>query len=397
MTAPRDLTPVHDPVMVDRVVEVFAAAPAGVHVDATLGDGGHAAAVLEANPALSLVGIDRDPDAIAASTVRLAPFGDRVSVRQARFDQIGDVVEDLGVTEVSGVLFDFGISSRQVNEAHRGFSYRSEGPLDMRMGQGDDPADAEVTADDIVNTWPEEDLSRLLSRLGDEPRARAIARAVVAARPLHTTTELAAVISEAVPAAVRRKGHPARKTFQALRIEVNEELDQIPAALEQALDLLVADGRAAAIAYHSGEDRIVKSDVPRGVHRWLHLPARRALRLRCRTPGRPAQAGGLEAHRRRDRPQPPGPQRPPPGGPEARARPPTDPTDPEVQPVSPSTATRRAGRRLPRPARGTSPPPPPSDATSARSPTRPSSRQAGVPAPAAAAGRPHARPRRPSS
>ncbi len=259
MTAPRDLTPVHDPVMVDRVVKVFAAAPAGVHVDATLGDGGHAAAVLEANPALSLVGIDRDPDAIAASTARLAPFGDRVSVRQARFDQIGEVVDQLGVTEVSGVLFDFGISSRQVNEAQRGFSYRSDGPLDMRMGQGDDPADAEVTAEDIVNTWPEEELSRLLSRLGDEPRARAIARAVVAARPLHTTAELAAVISEAVPAAVRRKGHPARKSFQALRIEVNEELEQIPTALDQALDLLVADGRAAAIAYHSGEDRIVKT------------------------------------------------------------------------------------------------------------------------------------------
>ncbi|MET0912737.1 MAG: 16S rRNA (cytosine(1402)-N(4))-methyltransferase RsmH [Acidimicrobiales bacterium] len=259
MTAPRDLTPVHEPVMVDRVVDVFAAAPAGVHVDATLGDGGHAAAVLQANPALSLVGIDRDPDAIAASTDRLAPFGDRVSVRQARFDQLGEVVEGLGVTEVSGVLFDFGISSRQVNEAHRGFSYRSDGPLDMRMGQGDDPSDAAVTADDIVNTWPEEDLSRLLSRLGDEPRARAIARAIVAARPLHTTSALAEVISDAVPAAVRRKGHPARKTFQALRIEVNEELAQIPSALQQALDLLAEDGRAAAIAYHSGEDRIVKS------------------------------------------------------------------------------------------------------------------------------------------
>ena len=259
MTAPRDLTPVHEPVMIDRVVDVFAAAPAGVHVDATLGDGGHAAAVLQANPALSLVGIDRDPDAIAASTDRLAPFGDRVSVRQARFDQLGEVVEGLGVTEVSGVLFDFGISSRQVNEAHRGFSYRSDGPLDMRMGQGDDPADAAVTADDIVNTWPEEDLSRLLSRLGDEPRARAIARAIVAARPLHTTSALADVISDAVPAAVRRKGHPARKTFQALRIEVNEELAQIPSALQQALDLLAEDGRAAAIAYHSGEDRIVKS------------------------------------------------------------------------------------------------------------------------------------------
>jgi 16S rRNA (cytosine1402-N4)-methyltransferase len=254
LTADRDLTPVHEPVMVDRVVELFAAVPAGVHVDATLGDGGHAAAVLEANPDLRLLGIDRDPDAIAASTRRLAPFGDRVTVRQARFDQLPEVAEDLGLTEVSSVLFDLGISSRQVNEGHRGFSYREDGPLDMRMGP-----DAEVSADDVVNTWPEEDLSRLLRRLGDEPRARQIARAVVAARPLHTTAELAAVIAESVPAAARRKGHPARKSFQALRIEVNEELEQLPRALEAALDLLVADGRAAAIAYHSGEDRIVKS------------------------------------------------------------------------------------------------------------------------------------------
>ena len=240
--------------MVDQVVELFAAVPAGVHVDATLGDGGHAAAVLDANPDLDLLGLDRDPDAIAASTARLAPFGDRVTVRRARFDQLREVADDLGLTEVSSVLFDLGISSRQVDEAHRGFSYRGEGPLDMRMGD-----DTEVTADDIVNTWPEEDLSRLLHRLGDEPRARQIARAVVGARPLHTTSELAAVIAEAIPAAVRRKGHPARRSFQAIRVEVNEELDQLPRALEAALDLLVADGRAAAIAYHSGEDRIVKS------------------------------------------------------------------------------------------------------------------------------------------
>jgi 16S rRNA (cytosine1402-N4)-methyltransferase len=240
--------------MVDRVVELFAPVPGGVHVDATLGDGGHAAAVLDANPDLDLLGIDRDPDAIEASSRRLAAFGDRVTVRQARFDQLGEVAEDLGVTEVSSVLFDFGVSSRQLEEGHRGFSYRVDGPLDMRMGD-----DTDVSADDVVNTWPEEDLSRLLRRLGDEPRARQIARAVVAARPLHTTAELAAVIAEAVPAAVRRKGHPARKSFQAIRIAVNEELEQLPRALEAALDLLTADGRAAAIAYHSGEDRIVKS------------------------------------------------------------------------------------------------------------------------------------------
>lgn len=246
--------PVHDPVLVDRVVDLFGEVPPGVHVDATLGDGGHAAAVLEANPDLALVGIDRDPDAVAASTARLAPFGDRVTVRQARFDQLAEVVADLGVDEVSGVFFDLGVSSRQLDEGHRGFSYRHEGPLDMRM----DP-EAEISAEDVVNTWPERELADLLRRFGDEPRARAIARAIIGARPVHTTEDLAEVIASSVPAAVRRKGHPARKAFQALRIEVNEELAQLPTALAAALDLLAADGRAAVIAYHSGEDRIVKS------------------------------------------------------------------------------------------------------------------------------------------
>jgi len=246
--------PVHDPVLVDRVVDLFAAVPAGVHVDATLGDGGHAAAVLTANPDLDLLGLDRDPDAVAASTARLASFGDRVTVRRARFDQLREVADDLGIEELSGVLFDLGVSSRQLDEAHRGFSYRQDGPLDMRMGP-----DTEVTAEDVVNTWDEAELARLLNRFGDEPRARGIARAIVAGRPFHTTGTLAEVIAGAVPAAVRRKGHPARKAFQALRIEVNQELDQLPDALGQALNLLAEGGRAAAIAYHSGEDRIVKT------------------------------------------------------------------------------------------------------------------------------------------
>jgi 16S rRNA (cytosine1402-N4)-methyltransferase len=240
--------------MADRVTDLFADVPPGVHVDATLGDGGHAERVLGAHPGLRLVGLDRDPDAIAVSEERLAPFADRVTLRQARFDQLSDVLEDLGVQGVSGVLFDLGISSRQVDEAARGFSYREEGPLDMTMGP-----DATVTAADIVNTWPAADLADLLARYGDEPMARRIAAAIVAARPLRTTTELAEVVSTAVPAAVRRRGHPARRTFQALRIEVNEELAQLPDALGQAIDRLVAGGRAAAIAYHSGEDRIVKS------------------------------------------------------------------------------------------------------------------------------------------
>jgi 16S rRNA (cytosine1402-N4)-methyltransferase len=245
---------VHQPVMAERVVDLFSAVPPGVHVDATLGDGGHAELVLQANPGLALVGLDRDPDALAASEARLRPFGDRVTVRRARFDQLGEVVDDLGVETVTGVLFDLGVSSRQVDESGRGFSYRHDGPLDMRMGP-----DTDRTAADVVNTWDEGDLARLLARYGDEPQARRIARAIVAARPLHTTGELAEVVASAVPAAVRRRGHPARRTFQALRIEVNEELDQLPSALGQAIDVLAPAGRTAAIAYHSGEDRIVKS------------------------------------------------------------------------------------------------------------------------------------------
>jgi 16S rRNA (cytosine1402-N4)-methyltransferase len=247
-------SPVHQPVLAERVVDLFAVVPPGVHVDATLGDGGHAELVLQANPGLELVGLDRDPDAVAASEERLRPFGHRVTVRRARFDQLGEVVEELGVETVTGVLFDLGVSSRQFDDPARGFSYRQDGPLDMRMGP-----DTDTTAADIVNTWDEAELARLLSRLGDEPRARSIARAIVAARPLHTTAELAEVVASAVPAAARRRGHPARRTFQALRIEVNEELDQLPAALDQAIEVLAPAGRSAAIAYHSGEDRIVKS------------------------------------------------------------------------------------------------------------------------------------------
>jgi len=245
--------PFHEPVLADRVAELFASVPPGTHVDATVGDGGHAERVLQANAHLDLVGLDRDPQAVATSRERLAPFGDRVTVRQARFDELGDVLDDLGVDHVSGVLFDLGLRSRQVDDPARGFSYRHEGPLDMRMGP-----DAPLSAGDIVNTWSEDELADLLARRGDEPRARRIARAIVAQRPLETTLELARVVSDAVPAAVRRHGHPARRTFQALRIEVNEELEQLGRALDQALEVLATAGRGAAIAYHSGEDRIVK-------------------------------------------------------------------------------------------------------------------------------------------
>ncbi len=248
----------HRPVLVDLVVELFAPVPPGVVVDATLGGGGHAEALLDAHAHLSVLGLDQDPDAVAAATSRLARFGDRVAVRRTRFDQIARVVAEtlpgLGHEGASGALFDLGVSSPQFDRPERGFSYRGEGPLDMRM----DP-DAPVSAADLVNGADEGELARLLRANGDERFAGRIARAIVAHRPIATTAELADIVREAVPAPARRRGgHPARRTFQAIRIAVNDELAILPATLDDAIDALVPGGRCIAIAYHSGEDRIVK-------------------------------------------------------------------------------------------------------------------------------------------
>ena len=244
----------HDPVMLDEVTEVLADIPDGYVVDATLGGAGHALSILAANEGLSLVGLDQDQMALDAASARLAPHGDRVTLRHCRFDGIGDVVRELGIAQLSGCLFDLGVSSPQLDVADRGFSFRNDGPLDMRMDQR-----ATMTADDLVNGLDEGALASLLRRHGDEPHARRIARAVVAARPISTTAQLADVIRDAVPAAVRRKGgHPARRSFQAIRIEVNQELEILDDALSQALGLLAPEGRCAVLAYHSGEDRIVK-------------------------------------------------------------------------------------------------------------------------------------------
>ena len=240
--------------MVDRVVELFAPVPAGVLVDATVGYGGHAEAILDAHEHLSVVGLDRDADAVAASTERLAPYGDRATIRHARFDHLEHTVHDLGHEAVSGVLFDLGVSSPQLDRAERGFSYRRTGPVDMRMDQSQGR-----TAGDLVNEAPQDELADLLRRLGDERFADRIARAVVAARPIETTDQLAEVVRGAIPAPARRRGgDPARRSFQALRIAVNEELDMLDGALEQAIRLLRPRGRSAVLAYHSGEDRIVK-------------------------------------------------------------------------------------------------------------------------------------------
>ena len=244
----------HVPVMLSEVVELLRPVPAGLYVDATLGGAGHAAAVLDARPDLRLLGFDRDLDALAVARRRLARFGDRVRLHHGRFDEMTDVVNSIHEEGVTGVLFDLGVSSPQFDRAERGFSYRQEAPLDMRMDQS-----TGRTAHDVVNGYSAGQLADVLDRYGDERFSRRIAQAVVAHRPVETTTELAEIVRDAIPAPARRTGgHPAKRTFQALRIEVNEELEVLAGAIDQAIDLLLPGGRCVVLSYHSGEDRIVK-------------------------------------------------------------------------------------------------------------------------------------------
>ncbi len=253
----------HEPVMVDEVVSLLAPVPAGLVVDATLGAGGHAEALLDAMADMRLLGLDRDLHAVEAAGRRLSRFGDRAVVRHARFDALMSEAESVGggPGELAGVLFDLGVSSPQLDQGDRGFSYRNDGPLDMRMDQGQTQS-----ASDIVNGWSEAELTALFIANGEGRFGRRIARAVIAARPLMTTGQLAEVVRNAIPAATRRHGgHPARRVFQAVRIAVNEELGVLEDGLVAAIDGLAVGGRCAAIAYHSGEDRLVKATFTRAV------------------------------------------------------------------------------------------------------------------------------------
>jgi 16S rRNA (cytosine1402-N4)-methyltransferase len=284
----------HRPVLVDLVVDLFRPVPPGVVVDATVGGGGHAEALLTSHAHLSIVGLDQDPDALAAAGERLGRFGDRVTLRRTRFDRLGAVLTELGHDRASGALFDLGVSSPQLDRPERGFSYRAAGPLDMRM----DPS-RPTTAADLVNGADERELARVLRELGDERYAGRIARAIVAARPIETTAELADIVRDAVPAPARRRGgHPARRTFQAIRIAVNDELAVLPGTLDEAIDRLAPGGRCVALAYHSGEDRIVKARFRHAATGgWTgpsHLPAppdvRPTVRLLRRGAWRPTDA-----------------------------------------------------------------------------------------------------------
>jgi 16S rRNA (cytosine1402-N4)-methyltransferase len=250
----------HLPVMPREVVELLLPVPAGLIVDCTVGGGGHAALVLDARPDVHLLGIDRDADAVAAARARLAPFGSRVQVVHGGFERLGDLVGEHGEGEqVMGILMDLGVSSPQLDRAERGFSYRFDAPLDMRMD-----AKQAKTAADVVNGYDEDALTDVIARYGEERFARRIARAIIAARPLSTTRELAEVVREAIPARTRRRGpHPARRTFQAVRMEVNRELPNLAEGLEESVHLLGPGGRVLVLAYHSLEDRIVKQTFAR--------------------------------------------------------------------------------------------------------------------------------------
>lgn len=250
----------HVPVLAARIVELLAPALAeagSTYVDGTLGLGGHAALVLDACPHARLIGIDRDPAALAIAAERLQQFGDRVRLFRAVYHDLPDVLAEAGLREVQAICLDLGLSSLQIDRRDRGFAYAADAPLDMRM----DP-DAELTAATIVNTWSAAELTRILRTYGEERFAHRIADRIVAARqdePFTGSAHLVAVIADAIPAAARSSGgHPAKRTFQALRIAVNDELASLAAVLPAALVALAPGGRLAVLAYHSGEDRLVK-------------------------------------------------------------------------------------------------------------------------------------------
>ena len=250
----------HVPVMRNRVLELLAPAlepPGAVLVDATLGRAGHASALLAAHPGLSLIGIDTDGTAIEESRQMLTGFGDRVTLVQAVYDELPQILARRGLRAVQGILFDLGVSSPQLDDASRGFAYSQDAPLDMRMNQA-----ARLTAADVLNTYPADRLARVLREYGEERFARRIADAVVRERtraPLTSTSRLAQIVRDSIPAPARRTGgNPAKRTFQALRIEVNGELDALHRVLPAALDVVAVGGRIVTLAYHSLEDRAVK-------------------------------------------------------------------------------------------------------------------------------------------
>ncbi|HHH82881.1 MAG TPA: 16S rRNA (cytosine(1402)-N(4))-methyltransferase RsmH [Chloroflexi bacterium] len=281
----------HTPVLYQPVLTALKLSPDGCYIDGTVGAGGHAEGILEGSaPNGCLLGLDRDPQALETAARRLSRFGERVMLRQGSYADMAAQAAALGWPEVDGILLDLGLSSLQLGDPARGFSFRQDGPLDMRF----DPSQG-LTAHDLVNEWDQSALAGVIFRYGEEPKARAIARAIVAARPIRTTLELAEVIEAAVGGR-RGKIHPATRTFQALRIAVNQELEQLERGLSAAVGLLKPGGRLVVISFHSLEDRMVKTFFRRESQDCIcppDLPACRCahvatLRLVTRKPIRPS-------------------------------------------------------------------------------------------------------------
>lgn len=256
----KQVTELHVPVMLNRTIEILGASvstPGAILVDCTLGLGGHTEAFLEKFPELTVIGIDRDQNALALAGERLARFGDRVKFAHATYDQVLEVLADLGIASVQGVLLDLGVSSMQLDEADRGFAYSFDAPLDMRMDDSES-----LTAAEILNTYSEAQLSKIFKEYGEERYAKQIAAAIVSERkqsPFDSSARLAKLIVDIVPFIPgKSKGHPAKRVFQALRIEVNRELDVLLATIPAVIEALAVGGRVLVLAYHSLEDRIVK-------------------------------------------------------------------------------------------------------------------------------------------
>ncbi len=248
----------HRSVMPEEVIEGLNINPDGVYVDGTLGGGGHSLLIVQKLKGGTLIGIDQDEDAIKAATSRLEPFGDRVRIVKSNYENIKAVLGDLGITRVDGILLDLGVSSYQLDTPERGFSYKEDAPLDMRMDRS-----APVTAETIINEYPREELTRIIKDFGEEKFAANISRHIEAARSkgrITTTGQLNEIIKAAIPAKMRREGgHPSKRTFQAIRIALNRELEVLSDSLDTMIDLLNPGGRLCIITFHSLEDRIVKT------------------------------------------------------------------------------------------------------------------------------------------
>ena len=247
----------HRPVLLDECLEALNIRPDGIYIDGTLGRAGHSLEIARRLTTGRLISIDRDETAIEAAKERLADYMDRVTLVHSNFDRVGEILEELGINGVDGMLFDLGVSSPQLDEAQRGFSYMNDAPLDMRMDRT-----AYLTARHVVNQWSYEELRRILFDFGEERYAPAIAKGICRAReaaPIETTAQLVDIIKSSMPpAALREKQHPAKRSFQAIRIAVNGELDALPPMLEAAAEVLNVGGRLAVISFHSLEDRIIK-------------------------------------------------------------------------------------------------------------------------------------------